>query len=208
MLKIFLTLALISLPLSAQNQYYNYNFQNYPVHFDQLYHGRAASGGAFGNNSPMDQMLLQSAMRSLIKPGVSPNQRVSKTSFLNEWNSRFGYNFMSLEAVQENIGCRARCRRMSSSPVCGDNMTRYFNSCDAECDQVTYGTSNLRYNNRCCCTDNMMALTSGNLYCVVNMPWTKASATPPFLVVNYCIMNCLQRSGDSLAQGSHSVVGC
>ena len=104
------------LTVSVFSQYYNYNYQNYPVHFDQLYHGQAASGGAFGNNSPMDQMLLQSAMRSLIKPGVSPNQRVSKTSFLNEWNNRFGYNFMSLEAVQENIGCRACLLYTSPSP--------------------------------------------------------------------------------------------
>lgn len=208
MQKLILICSILTISVVSQTQYYNYNYQNYPVHFDQLYQGRPANGGAFGNNTPMDQMLLQSAMRSLIKPGVSPNQRVSRSSFLNEWNSRFGYNFMSLEAVQENIGCRARCRRMSSSPVCGDNMTRYFNSCDAECDQVSYGTENLRYNNRCCCTDDMMALTSSSLYCVVTLPWTKGGADAPKMIMNHCMMNCLQKNGDSIAQDNDSIVGC
>ena len=207
MLKILLTSALLICLTSAQNNYYNYNYQNYPVHFDHLYQGRPANRGPLGGNTPMDNMLLQSAMRSLIRPGVDPNRRTSRTSFLKEWNQRFGYNFMSIEAVQENIGCRARCRRLSESPVCGDNKTRYFNSCDAECDQVGYNTSNLRYNNSCCCYDNQMSLASGAVYCVVDSTFVKATSQP-FMVVNSCLLECLTKRGDSLAQDNHKVISC
>ena len=207
MSKILLITTLFCSVAWAQTNYYNYNYQNYPVHFDQLYHGRPANRGPLGGNTPMDNMLLQSAMRSLMNPGVDPNRRTSRTSFLKEWNTRFGYNFMSLEAVQENIGCRARCRRLSESAVCGDNKTRYFNTCDAECDQVTYNTENLRYNNTCCCFDNQMSLASGNVFCVVSLPFNKNTQAPK-MIVNSCLLECLTKNGHSLAQDNHTVMPC
>ena len=208
MSKLLLVSSLFIWTALAQNNYYNYNYQNYPVHFDHLYQGRPANRGPLGGNTPMDNMLLQSAMRSLIRPGVDPNRRTSRTSFLKEWNQRFGYNFMSIEAVQENIGCRARCRRLSESAVCGDNKTRYFNSCDAECDQVTYNTSMLRYNNTCCCTDDQMSLTTGSVTCVVSGTTFDKATQQPLMVVNSCLHECLTKSGDSLAQDNHSIFPC
>ena len=115
---------------------------------------------------------------------------------------------MTLDAVRENIACRAKCRSLTEAPVCGTNMTRYFNKCDAECDLVTYSTDNLRYNKRCCCSSDMMSLDSGKVYCVVQLPWAKGNGTPPKMVVNGCILNCLQKSGDKIAQGTNSLVGC
>lgn len=208
MQKILLTTALLCALASAQTPYYRYNYQNYPLHFDALYQGRPPSRGPYGGNTPLDNMMLQSVMRSLLAPGVDPNRRVTRTNFLKEWNNRFGYNFMSLEAVQENIGCRARCRRLSESPVCGDNKTRYFNSCDAECDQVTSNTSNLRYNNTCCCYDNQMALTAMKVFCVVGPTWKKGTGTLPNMIVNSCLYECLTKMGHSLTQGSDVVRPC
>lgn len=206
--KVLLTTALLFAFASAQTEYYRYNYQNYPVSFDALYHGRPASRGPFGGNTPLDNMLLQSVMRSLINPGVDPNRRVSRSNFLKEWNNRFGYNFMSLEAIQENIGCRARCRRVTESPVCGSNKTRYFNTCDAECDQVISSISLLRYNNTCCCNDDQMSLVSGRVFCVIESGWTKASNEPPKMIVNSCLYECLTKMGHSLAQNSDVVRGC
>ena len=213
MLKLLFTSALLATLISAQtSNYYNYNYQNYPVYFDHLYQGRHAGasgayGGLNGGSTQLNNMLLRSTMRSLLSPAVSPNARTTNTSFVNEWNNRFGYNFLSLEAIQENIGCRARCRRLSESPVCGDNMTRYFNSCDAECDQVTYNTTNLRYSNNCCCMDNQMALTSGSVFCVVTLPFDKSTGTPK-MILNSCLLTCLQKNGDNIAQNGDSVVPC
>ena len=209
MLKVLLSSALLFTVLAAQSNsnHYNYNFQNYPLYFDQLYQGRPARSGPFAGSTPLDNMLLRSTMRSLLRPAVDPNRRTSNTSFLKEWNNRFGYNFMGIEAVQENIGCRARCRRLSESPVCGANMTRYFNSCDAECDQVTYGTENLRYNNQCCCLDSQMSLTAGNVFCVAPLPFNKQTDTPK-MILNDCLLTCLQKSGDNVAQNNDSVVPC
>lgn len=211
MQKILLTIALFCALVSSQTQYYRYNYQNYPLHFDSLYQGRPANRGPYGGNTPLDNMMMQSALRSLLNPGVSPNRRVSRTNFLKEWNTRFGYNFMSLEAVQENIGCRARCRRISESAVCGDNKTRYFNSCDAECDQITYNTSMLRYNNVCCCNDNQMSLLTSDIFCVVAPTWVKGTTTAglgPKMIVNGCLLECLTKMGHSLAQGSDVVRPC
>lgn len=208
MIKLFLVASLFAAGTLSQDNYYNYNYQNYPLYFDHLYQGRPVRGSTLSGSTPLDNMLLQSTMRSLLRPAVDPNRRVSRSSFLKEWNDRFGYNFTSIEAVQENIGCRARCRRLSESPVCGENMHRYFNSCDAECDQVTYNTENLRYNNTCCCTDSMMPLTSGNVYCVVELPWIKGTSGAPKMVLNECLLLCLQKNGDSVAQNNDSVVVC
>jgi len=207
MSKLLLISSLLIWTTLAQNNYYSYNYQNYPVQFDHLYHGRPANRGPLGGNTPMDNMLLQSAMRSLMKPGVDPNRRTSSTSFLKEWNQRFGYNFMSIEAIQENIGCRARCRRLTESPVCGDNKTRYFNSCDAECDQVTYNTNLLRYNKSCCCYDDQMSLLTGKVSCVVENS-SDRRGTAPFMIVNKCLHECLTKRGHSLAQDNHIVVNC
>lgn len=187
---------------------YNYNFQNYPVYFDHLYHGRHATNNSASGQSGLNNMLTQSALTSLLNPAVSTNVRSNNVNFMNEWNNRFGYNFLSLEAVQENIGCRARCRRLSESPVCGDNMTRYFNSCDAECDQVTYGTGNLRYNNQCCCLDSQMSLESSEVYCVSDQTNFDKSIHTPKMILNECLLICLQKNGDSVTQNSDSIFGC
>jgi hypothetical protein len=202
---LFLTSLFIA-SMWSQNLY-NYNYQNYPVYFDHLYQGRAAQTGGLQGSTPLNNMLTRSAMRSLLSPAVSPNVQTNNSSFIKEWNNRFGYNFLSIEAIQENIGCRARCRRLDESPVCGDNMTRYFNSCDAECDQVTYGTANLRYNNSCCCLENQMALTSGSVFCVVELPFDKSTGTPK-MILNSCMLTCLQKNGQNVAQNSDTVVPC
>lgn len=159
---------------------------------------------------PSNNLLLQSVLQSLLGQASTQaaTQTVSPVSFLDQWNAKFGYNFMSLESVRQNISCRARCRSLTESPVCGVNMTRYFNSCDAECDQVTYSTDNLKYNKRCCCSSDMMSLVAGNVYCVVQLPWVKGSTSLPKMVVNGCILNCLQKSGNMITQGTDSVVGC
>ena len=206
MIKQILLASLFVAATLSQNDYYNYNYQNYPLYYDHLYQGRANRGGPMAGSTPLDNQLLRSTMRSLLRPAVDPNRRTSNTSFLKEWNNRFGYNFMSIEAIQENIGCRARCRRLSESPVCGDNMTRYFNSCDAECDQVTHGTENLRYNNSCCCLDSQMSLTSGNVFCVAALPFNKTGT--PKMILNDCLLTCLQRNGDNVAQENDSVIPC
>lgn len=210
MQKFILATALLCVSVSAQTQQYSYNFQRYPFDFNSLYHGRPAqrSSSPYENNSALNNLLAQSALRSLLNPGVSPNRRVSRSNFLKEWNNRFGYNFMSLEAVQENIGCRARCRRLTESPVCGDNKTRYFNSCDAECDQVKYNTNTLRYNNTCCCDDNQMLLTTGNVFCVVDTSWVKGATPGPKMILSSCLLECLTKMGDSITQNGDVIRPC
>jgi len=190
---------------------YNYNYQNYPLHFDDLYHGSRQHGNSpFGGDSIMNNQLTKSALRSLINPAHSPGVHGGlnpKGSFTKQWNQELGYNFINHEAGQENVGCRARCLKMTESPVCGSNMTRYFNSCDAECDQVTYGTDMLKYNNMCCCLKESMSLDIGKLYCVVEKQWNKLT-TVPKMIVNECLMVCLERKGMKLNQDDDKVVPC
>ena len=221
MSKLLILICLFSAPLIAQENSYYYNYQNYPTHFGQIYNGHGGHGGhggqgmgggyggnPYGGNTSLNNVLLRSVMGSLVRPGVSPNNRTSKNDFLKLWNQRFGYNFLSLEAVQENIGCRARCRRMSHSPVCGANRTRYFNSCDAQCDQVTYETSTLRYNKMCCCDDNSMDLTAGNVMCVVDNTYHPVTNNAVKMILNRCMYMCLEAHGDKVAQNSDMVVSC
>lgn len=190
---------------------YKYNFQNYPVHFDHLYRGKPRSAATPGFGGPMKNQLLHSAMRSLLNPATDPGTRSGSTkdNFRKEWNKEFGYSFINIEAVQENIGCRARCRRLDENPVCGvNNMTRYFNSCDAECDQEEYSTTTLRYNNVCCCQDSEMSLLAGKVFCVAETGWTKGSNTPPKMIINKCLFVCLEKKGHSIAQNGDRIYGC
>jgi hypothetical protein len=161
-------------------------------------------------DSPMQNQLTASAMRSLLNPASDPNLRShgGKTNFTKQWNQEFGYNFLGIEAIQENIGCRARCRRLSEEPVCGVNMTRYFNSCDAECDQVEYNSTDLRYGNTCCCKDHEMSLTAGKVYCIAEPDWLRSSGIAPKLILNACLMVCLEKSGDSVAQNGDIAHPC
>lgn len=189
---------------------YKYNFQNYPLHFDALYHGKPRNRGPPGHGGPMENQLIRSAMRSLLNPATGPGVRSGsrKDNFTKEWNKEFGYNFINIEAVQENVGCRARCRKMDENPVCGSNMTRYFNSCDAECDQVKYTTNNLRYNNACCCYDSEMTLEASKVYCVAERGWTKSSSVIPKMIINKCLFVCLEKNGNKIAQNNDKVYPC
>lgn len=229
MLRHLLVFSLFCVSTLSWAQGYKYNYLNYPVQFNQLNHGTPSQGGhghthkhthkgqttqvngqgPFGGNSLMKNQLTKSVLRSLLTPATNPNPTSGisgNKSFSDQWNQEFGYNFLNIEAVQENVGCRAKCRRMDESPVCGDNMTRYFNSCDAECDQVKYNTVDLRYNKMCCCKENMMTLNSGSVFCVVPANWVKT--VPPNMVVNECLLVCLQKKGDMIAQGSDMIVPC
>jgi hypothetical protein len=145
--------------------------------------------------------MLDLILKSLISPTASPNDTfASSGDFVNLWNTKFGYNLTSIGAIQENIGCRTRCLRLTESPVCGSNGTRYFNSCDAECDQVTYGTANLRYNNKCCCNDDDVNMTVNNLHC-----YTVGGTMT--MVVTRCMMKCLNMdaAGSPTSSGSWAV---
>lgn len=189
---------------------YNYNYQNYPVHFNDLFHGPGPDQGPFGGDSIMNNQLIKSAMRSLINPAKSPGAHKGlgpNASFRNQWNKELGYSFLNHSAGQENIGCRARCLKMEESPVCGSNMTRYYNSCDAECDQVTYGTSMLRYNNMCCCDEDSLSLKIGHLHCIVKSGFNKNNNRPK-LIVNKCMYQCLEKKGESLVQENYTAIPC
>jgi len=207
--RLFLTISMLFALTHCWTPTQNYNYQNYPVYFDDLYHGRPRNRGP-GNHGPLDNQLTRSAMRSLLNPAQGPNVRThsGQFDFKKQWNKEFGYNFLGIEAIQENIGCRARCRRLSEEPVCGENMTRYFNSCDAECDQVTYNTDDLRYNKTCCCKDNEMSLAAGMVHCIAKFDWVRGSGEPPKMILNTCLMNCLEKSGDKVAQDNDMVHPC
>ena len=188
---------------------YNYNYQLYDLFQHQLRQGPAHPASPFGaSTSPMNAAAIQLALKSLLSPSVSPNTSVSSTNFLKSWNSEFGYNFASLGAVQENIGCRARCQRLSEVPVCGDtNFVRYYNACDAECDQETYNTSNLRYNNNCCCTDASLSLDKGDLVCISDS-LSELGDSHLKMVLNQCLAKCLTQNGDKLEQDNDFSVPC
>ena len=175
---------------------YNYNYQIYPLHFSDFHyanaqannHSHAGGHSIYGSTNPqISQSMLDLILRSLVNPAASPNNTVSSTGdFVKLWNSQFGYNFTSIGAIQENIGCRARCLRLDESPVCGVNGTRYFNSCDAECDQISYSKDNLRYNNKCCCSDDEISTKVDNLSCLQN-----DNTKDIYLSVTSCMMKCL-----------------
>lgn len=209
-MKLILLASLLAASTVATTPGYNYNFQNYPLYYDDLYHGRPRRGGGpfGGGESPLSNQLTRSALRSLMRPAVDPNVRNhGMGSYRSEWNKELGYDFLNLEAFQENIGCRARCRRLSEEPVCGDNMTRYFNSCDAECDQVTYNSTNLRYNKMCCCDESWLSLHSGNVFCVAEVGWVKGN-TPPKMIINQCLLVCLEKFGEKVNQENDQIYPC
>ena len=176
---------------------YNYNYQIYPLHFSDFHyanaqannHSHAGGHSIYGSTNPqISQSMLDLILRSLVNPAASPNNTVSSTGdFVKLWNSQFGYNFTSIGAIQENIGCRARCLRLDESPVCGVNGTRYFNSCDAECDQISYSTDNLRYNDKCCCSDSEISVAAGELFCLRD----SVTVASYYLSVTKCMMKCL-----------------
>lgn len=209
MLRFILTLSILSSLTYCWAKQQVYNYQNYPLHFDDLYHGRPRNRGPYGG-TPMENQLTASAMRSLLKPARGPNVRLNggKTNFTKQWNKEFGYNFLGIEAVQENIGCRARCQKLSEDPVCGENMTRYFNSCDAECDQVKYNSKDLRYDNTCCCKDYQMSLKAGKVHCIADQDWKRKSGIAPKMILNDCLMVCLEKFGDKVAQNGDKVHSC
>ena len=180
---------------------YQYTYNKHPLHSSDFHYANALTPGhshagghgssIYGSTNPqVSQSMLDLILRSLVNPAASPNTTVSSSSdFVRLWNTQFGYNFTSIGAIQENIGCRARCLRLTESPVCGVNGTRYFNSCDAECDQVSYSTANLRYNNKCCCDDNEISAAVGDLFCLTD-PLANGG-TVYYLSVTRCMMKCL-----------------
>ena len=185
---------LIQTALCQSKQLYNY--QIFPVNSADFHYANAQSnahshaGGhsVYGSTNPqISQSMLDLILRSLVNPAASPNNTVSSTGdFVKLWNSQFGYNFTSIGAIQENIGCRARCLRLDESPVCGVNGTRYFNSCDAECDQISYSKDNLRYNNKCCCSDDEISAKIYSLACLID-----SVNGDYYLNVTRCMMKCL-----------------
>ena len=186
---------------------YQYNYQLYPSHqggnTQAGYHSHVGGHSIYGGtNTQTSQSMLDLILKSLISPTASPNDTFSSSGdFVNLWNTKFGYNLSSIGAIQENIGCRTRCLRLSESPVCGTNGTRYFNSCDAECDQVSYGTGNLRYNNKCCCDDTEVQLSMNTLSCyTVN--------SQQLMVVTQCMMKCLNMDAAGSPTSSGSWLTC
>lgn len=184
---------------------YTYSYQAYP---DRVAHSHPfGHAGAYPTpypNSTMQSLL----MASLLNPAAYPlNTGTTNTNFQKAWNDHLGNDLVNNGAIQQNLSCRAECRRQAESPVCGSNMTRYFNECDAQCDQITYSTENLRYNDRCCCDEDDLSLAQGNLTCVLATAndFTNVSTR---LIVNRCLANCLTQNGDSLAQGSDIVSPC
>ena len=192
----------ILVAIMFQSTFAQYNYQNYPVQFSSLhnvYPVQSHPNNIYGSSGTQQnqQAMMELVLKSIAAPNVSLNDTVNNTTdFVNMWNTQFGYNFSSIGTIQENIGCRARCLRLDEKPVCGSNGFRYFNSCDAECDQVTHNTTNLRYNKKCCCDDIEVVETNGSLMCLR----TTAGGTS-FLTVTQCMYKCL-RMDDSSAYGS------
>lgn len=207
-------ITLITLAMALQTTFawsgYQYGYQTYP---DTIQHSHPyGHPGAYPVPAPTVDM-TQLIMSSMIDPAQNPGHHLKGRDFLKSWNERYGYNMVELGAVQENIACRTKCRRLESSPVCGDyNKIRYFNSCDAECDQVTYNTNNLRYNNKCCCSEDELSLEQGDLVCVSrNNGDTSVGTTGNTvlkLILNQCMANCLTQNGVSLAQNDDYVFPC
>lgn len=200
-----LTIALI-FGSSLQWSGYQYGYQTYPDRTQHSHpYGHPGATPVPGPNSDMSQLI----MSSLLNPAANPSSNLKGSDFLKAWNEQYGYSMTELGAVQENIACRTKCRRMEQEPVCGDyNMTRYFNSCDAECDQVTFNKVNLRYDDKCCCTEAMMSLEVGNLVCVAEKG-NISSNSDLKLVLNQCLANCLTKTGDELNQRDiDEVVSC
>lgn len=202
MLTRLLIITALCAPLSA---FYSYGYQTYP--------DRTAHSHPFGhpgaNPTPYpNQTMQQILMASLLNPAPHPQQTGTfNTNFQKAWQGHMGNDMINQGAIQQNVSCRADCRRQSEDRTCGSNMTLYFNECDAQCDEVTYSTENLRYNSQCCCTDEQMSLDQGKLTCVLATQNDYSTASLR-LVLNQCLTRCLTLNGDSLAQDNDMVSPC
>ena len=148
----------------------------------------------------LQQIQTLSANVSTSTPSSSSS---SKNSFSNQWNSYYGYNLTTVDATAGNVACRGRCQKLASSPVCGSNRIRYFNPCDAQCDGIAYGTSDLQFSGKCCCPNEEMSLKKRERVCLVNKVVKNNDLLDKedvFMVMSQCMANCLTQSGQKLEQ--------
>lgn len=152
------------------------------------------------NSTAFMQNLLLAINNASTTASATPTN--ASDSFKNQWNAYFGHNLTEVDATAGNIGCRGRCQKLTSAPVCGTNGIRYFNACDAQCDGISYNTTDLRFNNKCCCPAADLSITGDKRICIVKAGSSTLVNTNVFMVMSKCMYNCLSKSGDSVTQTS------